>query len=147
MCEKITDRIESGSKFSILAISEGAHPKGESKTYSRAGDEVYVARLGGIGYAVGKFIETTCGAETRVTVLGHIQRGGTPSAFDRWLATRYGSGAVRLAAAGGFGRMVSLQDAKITDVSLDDVLDAPKRVDVDGDAVLTARALGISFGD
>ena len=110
-------------------------------------DEVYVARLGGIGHVVGKFIENACGAETRVTVLGHIQRGGTPSAFDRWLATRYGSGAVRLAAKGGFGRMVSLSDARITDVALEDVLDEPKRVDIEGDAVMTARALGISFGD
>jgi 6-phosphofructokinase 1 len=147
ICEKVNSRKERGSKFSIMAVSEGAHPKGESKVYSRAGDEVYVARLGGIGHAVGKFIETTCDSETRVTVLGHIQRGGTPSAFDRWLATRYGSGAVRLAAKGGFGRMVSLQDAKIKDVALDDVLDEPKRVDVEGDAVQTARDLGISFGD
>jgi 6-phosphofructokinase 1 len=108
---------------------------------------VFVARLGGIGHVVGKFVEEVCGTEARVTVLGHIQRGGTPTAFDRWLATRYGASAVRLAASGRFGRMVSLNDTKITEVLLKDVLNIPKRVDVNGDAVLTARGLGISFGD
>jgi 6-phosphofructokinase 1 len=147
VCAKVQERIASGRMFSIAAVSEGAHPKGGQQVFARAGDEVFVARLGGIGQTVGRFVESTCGAETRVTVLGHIQRGGTPTAFDRWLATRYGGGAVRLAAAGGFGRMVALQNAQVIDVSLDEVLEKPKRVDVEGDAVRTARGLGISFGD
>ena len=72
-----------------------------TEVFSRSGDEIYVPRLGGIGHMVGEYIEKQ-GFETRVTVLGHLQRGGTPTAFDRWLATRYGAAAVRLAAHGGF---------------------------------------------
>jgi hypothetical protein len=88
-----------------------------------------------------------CGAETRVTVLGHLQRGGSPSAFDRWLATCYGSEAVRLISRGKFGRMVALQGMRFTSVKLEEALAQPKRVDVQGDTVQTARALGIAFGD
>ncbi|MBT4310338.1 MAG: 6-phosphofructokinase, partial [Anaerolineae bacterium] len=78
---------------------------------------------------------------------GHIQRGGSPTPFDRWLATRYGAAAARLAAKGGFGRMVSLRNGEVVDISLDEALAIPKRVKVDGDAVRTARDLGIYFGD
>jgi 6-phosphofructokinase 1 len=145
--EKVMERVESGRYFSIVVVSEGACAVDSEKVYRMQGDEIYAARLGGISYEVGRQIEAGCDVEVRVTVLGHIQRGGTPSAFDRWLATRYGAGAVRLAAAGGYGRMVSLQDAKIVDVALKDALRVPKRVDPDGDAVLTARGVGISFGD
>jgi 6-phosphofructokinase 1 len=147
VCRKIQQRIARGSKFSIVSVAEGAVPKGGQKVYKRAEDELYVARLGGIGQVVGKFVETRCGAETRVTVLGHIQRGGTPTAFDRWLATCYGSEAVRLIARGRFGRMVALQGRKFTSIKIEDALAAPKRVDVNGDTVQTARALGIGFGD
>lgn len=87
------------------------------------------------------------GFESRVTVLGHVQRGGTPTAFDRWLATRYGAAAVRLAAEGGFDRMVALERGEITSLPLEEALSVPKRVDVNGDAVVTARNIGISFGD
>ena len=87
------------------------------------------------------------GFETRVTVLGHVQRGGSPTAFDRWLATRYGGAAVRTAAAGGFGRMVALRNGQVIDIPLDEALAVPRRVDLGGDAVATARGLGISFGD
>jgi len=80
-------------------------------------------------------------------VLGHVQRGGSPTAFDRWLATCYGAAAVRTAAAGGFGQMVALRDAKIIPVPLSEALAVPKRVDVHGDDIATARGLGIFFGD
>jgi 6-phosphofructokinase 1 len=95
---------------------------------------------------VAEYVEKE-GYESRLTVLGHVQRGGTPTAFDRWLATRYGSAAVRLAARGGFDRMVSLQCGRITDVSLEEALSSPKRVSPQDDSVITARSLGISFGD
>jgi len=85
--------------------------------------------------------------ETRVTVLGHLQRGGSPSAFDRWLATRYGAAAVRLAAEGGYGQMVALRGAQMIDISLAEALAVPKRVDIEGDAVVTTRGLGICLGD
>ena len=87
------------------------------------------------------------GFESRVTVLGHLQRGGTPSAFDRWLATRYGAAAVRLAARGGFDRMVALRCNAIVDISLEDATATLKREKLDDDAVITARNIGISFGD
>jgi 6-phosphofructokinase 1 len=144
--EKVRQRVERGMLFSIIAISEGAKPLGGMQVYSRGGDEVYVPRLGGIGQILGEYIEKN-GYETRVTVLGHLQRGGTPTAFDRWLATRYGAAAVRLAAQGKFDHMVSLISGRIVDIPLAEALAVPKRVDVNGDAVLTARNIGISFGD
>jgi 6-phosphofructokinase 1 len=143
---KIRQRAEYGTHFSILAVSEGAKSISGEKVYSRGGDEVYVPRLGGISQVVGEYIEKQ-GFETRVTVLGHLQRGGTPTAFDRWLATRYGSAAVRVAADGRFDRMVSLRSGNVIDIPLGEAIAVPKRVDVHGDAVLTARNMGISFGD
>jgi 6-phosphofructokinase 1 len=144
--DKIKRRIENGTLFSILAISEGARPLDGVQIFSRLGNEIYVPRLGGISQVVGEYIEAQ-GFETRVTVLGHLQRGGTPTAFDRWLATRYGAAAIRLAAQGKFDRMVALRSSAIVDILLEEALAVPKRVDVQGDAVLTARGMGISFGD
>ena len=143
---KIRQRVERGSLFSILAVSEGAKPMGGAQVFSRSGNEVYVPRLGGIGQAVGEYIEKQ-GYESRVTVLGHLQRGGTPTAFDRWLATRYGAAAVRLADKGGFDRMVALNGGQITDVALSEAFAIPRRVDPSEDGVITARGMGISFGD
>ena len=82
-----------------------------------------------------------------MTVLGHVQRGGTPTPYDRWLATRYGAAAVRLAARGGFDRMVALRAGKIIDIPLEEAIAVPKRVDINDDAVITARSMGVSFGD
>jgi ATP-dependent phosphofructokinase / diphosphate-dependent phosphofructokinase len=144
---KVMDRIAQGTQFSIIAVSEGARLAGGAQVYSRPGDELHTPRLGGIGEVVTTFIETTCGLEARLTVLGHLQRGGTPTAFDRFLATRFGSAAIRLAATGAYGRMVALKDARIVDISLDEALTIRKRVDLNGDAIQTARSLGISFGD
>jgi 6-phosphofructokinase 1 len=143
---KVRQRVDRGDLFSILAVSEGARPQGGRQVFSRKGDEIYVPRLGGIGQVVADYIEKE-GFESRVTVLGHLQRGGTPTAFDRWLATRYGAAAVRLAAAGGFDRMVALHAGKIVDISLEESAAQPKRVRLDEDAVITARGMGISFGD
>jgi 6-phosphofructokinase 1 len=143
---KVRKRVERGSYFSIIAVSEGAKPLNGEQVFSRVGDEIYVPRLGGIGHRVGEYIEDQ-GFETRVTVLGHVQRGGTPTPFDRWLATRYGAAAVRLAAQRKFDRMVALHHSRITDVSLEEAIAIPKRVDINDDAVITARGIGISFGD
>ncbi|MBP6180016.1 MAG: ATP-dependent 6-phosphofructokinase [Anaerolineales bacterium] len=143
---KVRERAEQGRKFSILAVSEGAKPQNGGQVFSRKGDEIYVPRLGGIGQLVGEYIEKN-GFESRVTVLGHLQRGGTPTAFDRSLATRYGAAAVRLAAGGGFDRMVALRSGKIIDIPLADATAIPKRVKQEDDAVVTARNVGISFGD
>jgi ATP-dependent phosphofructokinase / diphosphate-dependent phosphofructokinase len=143
---KVRQRVESGYLFSILAVSEGAKSLGGSQLFSRAGDEIYTPRLGGIGHVVGEYIEQQ-GYETRLTVLGHLQRGGIPTPFDRWLATRFGAAAVRLAAQGKFDRMVALHAGKVVDVSLEEAIATPRRVDVNDDAVITARGMGISFGD
>ncbi len=146
VARKVRQRAESGSKFSLLAVSEGARPQGGQAIYRTSGDAVYTPRLGGIGQEVGKYIAEQ-GFESRVTVLGHLQRGGSPTAFDRWLASRYGAAAVRTAAAGGSGQMVALRDAQVIAVPLDQALAVPKRVDLNGDGIATARSLGISFGD
>jgi 6-phosphofructokinase 1 len=143
---RVRERVKHGTLFSIIAVSEGAKPAGGGQVYSRRGDEVYVPRLGGISQVVGEYLEDQ-GFETRVTVLGHLQRGGTPTAFDRWLATRYGAAAVRVAAQGKFDSMVALHSARIIDIPLAKALAVPKRVELEGDAVLTARGIGISFGD
>ncbi len=103
-------------------------------------------RLGGIGHTVGEYIEKQ-GFETRVTVLGHLQRGGTPTPFDRWLATRYGAAAVRVAAEGKFDRMVALAGAGSWIFLWKKRFAVPRRVDLNDDAVITARGMGISFGD
>ena len=144
--KKVRQRVERGSRFSLVAVSEGAKALGGEAVFSRSGDALYVPRLGGIGQEVSHYIEGQ-GFESRITVLGHIQRGGSPTAFDRWLATRYGAAAVRTAAEGRLGRMVSLRNAEVVDVPLLEALAIPKRVDLNGDAVRTARGIGISFGD
>jgi ATP-dependent phosphofructokinase / diphosphate-dependent phosphofructokinase len=147
VCRKVQQRVVRGSSFSIIAVAEGAHPVGLQQVVRTSGDSVYTPRLGGIGQDVGAYIGENCRIETRVTVLGHLQRGGTPTPFDRWLATRYGAAAVRLAMNGGFGRMVALKNERINDIDLTIALASPKRVNVQGDEVITARGLGISFGD
>jgi 6-phosphofructokinase len=143
---QVRQRVEDGYLFSIIVVSEGAKPQGGEQIFSRSGDEIYVPRLGGIGLRVGDYVEKN-GFESRVTVLGHLQRGGSPTPFDRWLATRFGAAAVRLAAEGKFDRMVALRAGQIVDVSLEEVAATTKRVDINDDAILTARGMGVSFGD
>ena len=146
VAQKVRDREVSGKLFSIVAVSEGARPVDGQQAFRTAGDQVYVPRLGGIGFQVGERLEALTGRETRVTVLGHVQRGGKPSTFDRWLATRFGAAAMHLAAAGGWGRMVGLHGLDIGDVPLKEATATPKRVDPHGEPVRTARGLGIVFG-
>jgi len=147
VCLKIMDRMNNGTKFSIIAVAEGAHPVEGSQIYAIQADEVSVARLGGVGDYVATEVCKRTGVESRLTVLGHLQRGGSPSAFDRWLATRYGAASVRLAMAGQYGRMVSLQNGVVRDVTIAEAISRPKRVWLDGDGILTARNIGINFGD
>ena len=145
---KLEERRSSGRLFSILAVAEGARSKNRAPVLRTAADALHVARLGGIGQQESDLIETTSGLETRCTVLGHLQRGGTPVPFDRWLATRYGAAAVRLAAGHGFGRMVCYHHHAIGDITLADALaQTPKLVDPKSEMVQMARGVGISFGD
>jgi len=146
VCAKVREREAAGRRFSIVVVSEGARPAGGSQIYRTAGDAVFTPRLGGIGQQVGAALEQLTGKETRVTVLGHLQRGGSPSAFDRWLATRFGAAAARLAAEGRWGRMVGLRGQAIVDVPLTEAIAVAKRVDPEGEAICTARGLGIVFG-
>ncbi|OGO13225.1 MAG: 6-phosphofructokinase [Chloroflexi bacterium RBG_13_68_17] len=145
--EQIQQRARGGRPYSVLVVSEGACPVGGVQRYRSPGDESVAARLGGMGLEVADYLLRIGGVEARATVLGHLQRGGSPTAFDRWLATRFGGAAARLALQGGFGRMVALRGTRIVDIPLSEALEAPRRVDLDGDAVLTARQLGVSLGD
>ena len=147
VCKTIQTRAERGRHFSIVAVSEGASPKGGQQIFSRAGDKLVQARLGGMGATVAKFVEEACGMECRVTVLGHLQRGGSPTAFDRWLASRFGAAAFRLAEEGTHGQMVALVGGEVVSITLEEALAEPNRVDPNGDAVMTARNLGLSLGD
>lgn len=147
VCSKIGGRVSQGSFFSIVAVSEGAFPKGGNQVVQFQGDSNLQTRLGGISQTVAEYISKTCHVETRVTVLGHLQRGGGPTPYDRWLATRFGAAAVHAAVEKNFGQMVAFCSNQIKTISLKEALAVPKRVDVDGDMVRTARDLGISLGD
>ncbi|NQT22235.1 MAG: 6-phosphofructokinase [Candidatus Omnitrophica bacterium] len=131
VCDILKKRKKRGKGFSIVVVSEGAKMKEDKLVLqTKEKDEFGHVLLGGIGHILGKKIETMTGFETRVTVLGHIQRGGTPTAFDRVLATRYGIKAVELIKAKKFGKMVSLHGNDITEVSLAKAVGTLKTVDM-----------------
>jgi ATP-dependent phosphofructokinase / diphosphate-dependent phosphofructokinase len=124
-------RHERGRSFSIVVVAEGAAPR-EGTLQTREGsatDAFGHTRLGGIGVTLEREIERRTGFETRVTILGHVQRGGTPVAFDRVLATRFGVAAIDAVAAGRFGTMVALRGSEIAEVALADALREPKLLD------------------
>jgi len=143
VCEKIRQREAEGRHFSMVVVAEGAVAKGGEEVYRDAERR----RLGGVGDRVARAIEEKTGKETRTLVLGHLQRGGSPTTFDRLLGLRFGAAAVRLIAEGKFGQMVALDPPTIVSVPLDEALAAPKRVPLDSDSIATARDLGISLGD
>jgi len=131
VCEYIRRRQKRSRNFSLIVAAEGAKPEGGKEiVYSSGVDEFGHARLGGIGYYLGREIEKRMGVETRVVVLGHIQRGGSPIAFDRVLATRYGIAAIDLVHEGRFGRMVALQGNEVVSVPFKDVVGKRKTVDL-----------------
>jgi 6-phosphofructokinase 1 len=147
VCDKVRAREAAGRHFTIVVVAEGAKPKGGSEQVREAAVPGRAARLGGIGEAVAARIEALTGKETRCVVLGHLQRGGSPTTFDRLLALRFGAAAVRAVAAGEFGRMVALDPPTILTVPLDVALSGWSGVPLDHDSVATAREIGISFGD
>jgi 6-phosphofructokinase 1 len=147
VCAKIREREASGRHFSIVVVAEGAMPKGGALTTQgpkEAGREVL---LGGIGQRVAEDIARRTGKETRSLVLGHLQRGGSPSSFDRLLGLRFGAAAVRTLAEGKVNVMVCLEPPRVTTVPIGQVIEKTKIVTMDTDTVLTARSLGISLGD
>jgi phosphofructokinase-like protein len=132
VCKYIKRRQKRGRNFSIIVVAEGAKPKGGQEiVYSESVDEFGHIRLGGVGYYLGKEIEKCMGIETRVVVLGHIQRGGSPTAFDRILATQFGIGAIDLVHERKFGRMVAIKGNKMVSVPLKDVIGKRKTVDME----------------
>lgn len=147
VCEKIRERANKGKKFSIVVVAEGAIAEGGEMVVQRivkgAPDTV---RLGGIGEQVARSIEQCIEMETRVTVLGHLQRGGSPTPYDRILGTRFGVKAVELLANGEFGQMVALKGTNIESVPLEEAVRQLKRVDPNGELVKAAEGVGISFG-
>jgi len=131
VCDIIRQRQKRGRNFSLVVAAEGAKPEGGKEiVYSSGVDEFGHARLGGVGYYLGKEIEKKMDIETRVVVLGHLQRGGSPIAFDRVLATRYGIAAIDLVHEGKFGQMVALRGNEIVSVPLKDVVGKRKTVDL-----------------
>jgi ATP-dependent phosphofructokinase / diphosphate-dependent phosphofructokinase len=139
----IRDRQSEGSKFDIIVVAEGAKRQGGEEAYL----DKATRRLGGIAYQVAADIQQHIDLEIRVTVLGHVQRGGSPIAFDRILASRFGKAAADLVAQGKFGQMVAVRGEEITAVAISDAVSRPKSVDPDGEVVKAAQSLGISFGD
>ena len=132
VCTQLKKRHARGKTFSIVVVSEGAQfEEGDIILQEQKLDEFGHVRLGGIGDAVAREIEKRTGYETRVSVLGHIQRGGTPSAFDRILGTRFGVKACELVLNKKFGRMVALSGNRIIDVSIEDAVSALKTVDME----------------
>jgi len=144
---KIRLRESHGARFSIVVVAEGAKPLGGQVSLVKEGAGGYVERLGGVGARVAAALEPLTGKETRNVVLGHLQRGGAPTSFDRLLATRFGARAVELVLAGTFGHMVAFHPPDIVAVPLDKVVGRTRNVPVDFDVVRTARAVGISLGD
>jgi 6-phosphofructokinase 1 len=141
LVRKVNERERSGSKFTNIVVAEGAVEVGKSQLYL---DNEGI-RLGGMGSYVSRQVEQLTGKESRCVVLGHLQRGGSPNAFDRMLGTNFGACAVRTLANGQTGKMVALQAGEITTVPLSQACANIKTVPVDGQLVRTARDIGISF--
>lgn len=147
VCRTIMERDKNGRKFAIVVVAEGAHDEaGEASIIgeSMPGQD---RRVGGIAQRLAKAIQEKTGKECRSMVLGHLQRGGMPTGYDRLLATRFGGAATQAVADGHWGHMVALQTPNIVTVPILEALKEPKRVDPNHDVVRTARAVGISFGD
>ena len=146
VCDKIRDREAHGRRFAIVVVAEGAKAKGGGLV-TRGQDIGAEVRLGGIAEQVATAIHERTGKDTRSVVLGHLPRGGRPTTFDRLIALRFGAAAVRVVADETFGVMVALDPPTVRTVPLEDAVQRMKSVPLDSDTVLTARELGISFGD
>lgn len=145
--EAVKDRSKKGKRFSIVIAAEGAHPAGEGYEVRKVvKDSPDPIRLGGIGARVADYIEKMAGHESRVTVLGHLQRGGSPSFVDRLLATAYGIAAVKFASKNMFGKMAALRERDVIPVDLEEATSGLKLVSPDHKLVKAALSLGTSFG-
>jgi len=147
VCRKIKAREAEGKQFTLVIVAEGARPAGQDLISSSSDSTDREIRLGGIGEQVAKEIQSRTKKESRCVVLGHLQRGGIPTQFDRQLCTRFGVYAVQMIARNQFGMMAALTGTGIAPVLLADAVDQIRIVPREGELVMTARALGISFGD
>lgn len=147
VCDAVMQRDRSGRKFAIIVVAEGAMD--QTGKVSLIGESLpgQDRRVGGIAQRLAKEIQERTGKESRSMVLGHLQRGGMPTGYDRLLATRFGGAAAQAVADGKWGHMVALQTPHIVTVPIVDALKVAKRVDPSHDVVQTARRMGISFGD
>ena len=147
ICAAVKARAARGSRFSIVVAAEGAFPAGGDRVVAKTADERYtIERLGGIGQYVAKQIERCLDMDVRVTVLGHLQRGGSPSTFDRALGSRFGTKAVQMVADGEFGHMACLKGRTVSSVTIESATRDLKLVDPAGEIVRTAEDLGIMVG-
>jgi phosphofructokinase-like protein len=148
VCQRLVERNQKGRRFSIVVVSEGAKPKGGEmvvrKIIKESTDPV---RLGGIGQKLADDIEEQTGIDCRVTVLGHLQRGGSPTAFDRILGTRFGVKAVELLARGEFGQMAALKGLKVESVPIKEAVGQLRLVQPDSEVIKAAKSIGAVFGD
>jgi phosphofructokinase-like protein len=147
VAERIQQRERWGARFSIVVVAEGAMPKGGQAVVKEPAHDGYAERLGGAGMRCVRELEPRVEKEARCVVLGHLQRGGAPTAFDRTLATRFGGKAVELLLTNTLGVMVANRPPDIVAVPLADIVGRTKTVPLDIDLIKTARALGVSFGD
>ena len=147
VCAKVAEREREGKHFTLVVVAEGAREHGKDYVTAGSAEKNREARLGGIGAVVAAEIQKRTGKETRVCVLGHLQRGGAPTSFDRLLCTRFGARAVQLIAEEKYGYMVALRPPDTVAVRLSEAVGRLRSVPPNGDIVQTARALGISFGD
>jgi len=141
VCRRVERRYTTGREFAIVVVAEGSRPTDGSPVFQEED------RYGGLAGQVAREIEERTGRETRSLVLGHLQRGGNPTAYDRLLALRFGSAAVRLAQEGHFGSMVALDPPDVLHVPIESAISELKKVPLDGDIMRTARMMGTSFGD
>ncbi|MBX7072122.1 MAG: ATP-dependent 6-phosphofructokinase [Pirellulales bacterium] len=147
VCHKILERDREGKRFTLVVVAEGARLPGGSLVAREAAPGAGQARLGGIGHTVAAEIERRLQRECRCVILGHLQRGGAPTTFDRVLATQFGAHAMRLVHHEKFGEMISFHPPHIDSVPICDAIGTLSTVDPHGAAVQAARALGICFGD
>ena len=147
VCRKILERDNVGKRFSLIVVAEGAELPDGGFVTTPDGSVVGQVRLGGIGHVVARQLHERLKRETRVVVLGHLQRGGPPTNFDRALATQFGAHAVRMVLQRQFGMMVAYDPPDVKSVQIHDAVDKISRVSPESSAVVAARTLGVSFGE
>jgi len=147
ICAKIEEREKNGKHFTIIAVAEGARLQGGDYVLTGKQEKNREARLGGISHRIADEISERTGKECRVCILGHLQRGGSPSSTDRMLCTVFGSYAVNLIAEGHFGQMVAIRNSKVTSIEMKDAIGKLRVIDKNSPLIKIARSMSISLGD